>query len=190
MFALAIYDKLTPGSLTGGKKIAGTGEMAPDGTVGPIGGIRQKMAGAAEHGAKIFLVPAANCAEAADGDDFGLKLVKISTLEGRDLLAGDAGEGSEGQGADMQLMPDSPLRRAALEVESHVAAEGWDQAPRLFALVPTADLVAREPGLADQLAGDPASMTPVEQDGCRPTASSRTCSPRSRGPTRSPVAPP
>ena len=50
MFALAIYDKLTPGSLTGGKKIAGTGEMTPDGTVGPIGGIRQKMAGAADAG--------------------------------------------------------------------------------------------------------------------------------------------
>jgi PDZ domain-containing protein len=81
MFALAIYDKLTPGSLTGGKKIAGTGEMTPDGTVGPIGGIRQKMAGAADEGATIFLVPAANCAEATDGDDDGLQLVKISTLK-------------------------------------------------------------------------------------------------------------
>ncbi|GAA3513564.1 PDZ domain-containing protein [Aeromicrobium panaciterrae] len=81
MFALAIYDKLTPGSLTGGEKIAGTGEMAPDGTVGAIGGVRQKMAGAAHHDAKIFLVPAANCAEAADGDDFGLTLVKITKLD-------------------------------------------------------------------------------------------------------------
>ncbi|WP_332642701.1 YlbL family protein [Aeromicrobium sp.] len=81
MFALAIYDKLTPGALTGGKKIAGTGEMAPDGTVGPIGGVRQKMAGAAQHDTKIFLVPAANCAEAADGDDFGMKLIKITKLD-------------------------------------------------------------------------------------------------------------
>jgi hypothetical protein len=64
----------------------------------------------------------------------------------------------------MQLMPDSPLRQAALEVESHVAAEGWDQPPRLFALVPTADLIAREPGLAEQLSDDPASITPVEQE--------------------------
>ncbi len=64
----------------------------------------------------------------------------------------------------MQLMPDSPLRQAALEVESHVGAEGWDQPPRLFALVPTADLIAKEPGLADQLSDDPASMTPVEQE--------------------------
>jgi len=65
----------------------------------------------------------------------------------------------------MQLMPDSPLRRATLEVESHVGAQGWDQPPRLFALVPTAELAAREPALADQLSDDPDGMTPVEQDG-------------------------
>lgn len=81
MFALAIYDRLTPGSLTGGEKVAGTGEMETDGTVAPIGGIRQKMAGASRAGVKVFLVPAANCAEATDGDDFGMTLVKISTLK-------------------------------------------------------------------------------------------------------------
>ncbi|MET0929262.1 MAG: PDZ domain-containing protein [Aeromicrobium sp.] len=81
MFALAIYDKLTPGELTGGKKIAGTGEITADGVVGPIGGVRQKMAGAENAGASIFLVPAANCSEAVDGDDHGLTLVKISKLD-------------------------------------------------------------------------------------------------------------
>lgn len=81
MFALAIYDKLTPGELTGGKRIAGTGEIAGDGTVGPIGGIRQKMAGAAQDKTKIFLVPTANCTEAAKGDDFGMTLVKVDTLK-------------------------------------------------------------------------------------------------------------
>jgi PDZ domain-containing protein len=81
MFALAIYDKLTPGELTGGKKIAGTGEITADGVVGPIGGVRQKMRGAANAGASIFLVPAANCSEAAEGDDDGLTLVKISKLD-------------------------------------------------------------------------------------------------------------
>jgi Lon-like protease len=80
MFALAIYDKLTPGELTGGRKIAGTGEMSADGVVGPIGGVRQKMRGAANAGASIFLVPAANCGEATDGSDDGLKLVKITRL--------------------------------------------------------------------------------------------------------------
>lgn len=81
MFALAIYDMLTPGALTGGRHIAGTGEMSPDGEVGAIGGVRQKMAGAAARGAEIFLVPAENCDAAADGDDHGLQLVEITTLD-------------------------------------------------------------------------------------------------------------
>lgn len=81
MFALAIYDRLTPGELTGGERVAGTGEMTSDGLVGPIGGVRQKMAGAAAGGAEVFLVPAANCVEASDGDDFGLRLVKITKLD-------------------------------------------------------------------------------------------------------------
>ena len=81
MFALAIYDRLTPGSLTGGREIAGTGTLSPDGTVGEIGGIRQKIAGAADSGAEIFLVPDANCAEALQGDDHGLTLVRIATFD-------------------------------------------------------------------------------------------------------------
>ncbi len=64
----------------------------------------------------------------------------------------------------MQLMPDSPLRRAALEMESHVAVDGWDQTPRLFALVATADLMATQPGLAEQLSSDSGEITLVEQD--------------------------
>lgn len=81
MFALSIYDRLTPGDLTGGKQIAGTGEITGEGVVQPIGGIRQKMAGAHAANATIFLVPTANCAEAAKGTDFGMKLVRISTLK-------------------------------------------------------------------------------------------------------------
>ena len=81
MFALAIYDKLTPGALTGGKRVAGTGEITGDGTVQPIGGIRQKMAGAAADKASIFLVPTANCAEALKGDNFGMTLLRITTLK-------------------------------------------------------------------------------------------------------------
>ncbi len=61
------------------------------------------------------------------------------------------------------LAPDSDVRQAALEVERHVADAGWDQPPRLFALVRTAALVAQQPELADQL-GDSA-YTPVEQEG-------------------------
>jgi hypothetical protein len=57
------------------------------------------------------------------------------------------------------------LPRLVREIEQHVADGGWDQGARLFALVPTADLLAREPGLADLLgASDDAELTPVEQE--------------------------
>ncbi|KRB75014.1 hypothetical protein ASE01_16740 [Nocardioides sp. Root190] len=79
MFSLAIYDTLTPGSLTGGATIAGTGELLPDGSVGPIGGIAQKIAGAEDAGAELFLVPEANCPDVKDLDP-DLRLVKATTM--------------------------------------------------------------------------------------------------------------
>jgi len=83
MFALGIYDTLTPGSMTDGKAIAGTGEIDPEGNVGPIGGIQQKLVGAQSDGAELFLVPAANCAEAARGpyDPEKMRLVKVNSLD-------------------------------------------------------------------------------------------------------------
>lgn len=65
MFALGIVDKLTPENLTGGKFVAGTGTIADNGTVGPIGGIEMKTVGAREKGAQYFLTPKDNCADAA-----------------------------------------------------------------------------------------------------------------------------
>lgn len=85
MFALGITDKLTPGSLTGGLNIAGTGEISADGAVGPIGGTAEKMEAAASVGAKDFLIPAANCADAKGHVPSGMRLAKVSTL--RDALA-------------------------------------------------------------------------------------------------------
>lgn len=82
MFALGILDKLEPGSLTDGRFIAGTGTIDGDGQVGPIGGIQQKLIGARSKGAQVFLVPAANCAEALSGPPKGLRLIKVSTLKG------------------------------------------------------------------------------------------------------------
>lgn len=83
MFALGIYDVLTPGSLTDGQVIAGTGEIDAEGKVGSIGGIQQKLVGAQDDGAELFLVPAGNCAEALDGnyDPDKMRLVKVSTIE-------------------------------------------------------------------------------------------------------------
>jgi PDZ domain-containing protein len=80
MFSLAVYDVLTPGSLTGGQPIAGTGEIEPDGSVGPIGGIQQKIAASDRDGAKLFLVPKDNCDEAVGADKGDVRLVKVGTM--------------------------------------------------------------------------------------------------------------
>jgi PDZ domain-containing protein len=56
-FTLAIIDQLTPGSLTGGKKVAVTGAINDDGTVGPVGGVKQKAITARRAGAELMLVP-------------------------------------------------------------------------------------------------------------------------------------
>jgi PDZ domain-containing protein len=80
MFALGIIDKLTPMNLTGGKFIAGTGEITPAGQVQPIGGIQQKMAAARSAGATVFLTPADNCSNTAGAVPAGLRIVKVSTL--------------------------------------------------------------------------------------------------------------
>ena len=81
MFALGVYDRLTPGALTGGKKIAGTGTIDATGTVGPIGGIRQKLVGARDGGAKFFLAPADNCNEVVGHVPDGLTVVRIGTFD-------------------------------------------------------------------------------------------------------------
>ena len=86
MFALGILDKLGKASLTGGRYIAGTGEISDDGTVGPIGGIPQKLIAARAKGAVAFLVPEANCAEASLRPPAGLELVKVRSLQ--DALSG------------------------------------------------------------------------------------------------------
>ncbi|TWP35309.1 YlbL family protein [Leekyejoonella antrihumi] len=80
MLSLAIYDKLTPGSLTGGKKFAGTGTISEDGVVGPIGGLRQKLAGARSAGAQYFLAPASDCSQAKGHVPAGLTVIKISSF--------------------------------------------------------------------------------------------------------------
>jgi Lon-like protease len=93
MFALGIIDKITPDSLTGGRFIAGTGEIEPTGGVEPIGGIQQKMAGARAAGATIFLTPAGNCSNTVGAVPAGLQLVKVGSLAGavralQDIKAG------------------------------------------------------------------------------------------------------
>ncbi|KRB35717.1 PDZ domain-containing protein [Microbacterium sp. Root180] len=85
MFALGIIDTLTPEQLNGGENVAGTGTITADGTVGPIGGIRQKLWGAKDAGAEWFLAPEANCDEVVDHVPDGLRVFSVETLD--DALA-------------------------------------------------------------------------------------------------------
>jgi PDZ domain-containing protein len=81
MFALSVYDTLTPGALTDGATVAGTGTISADGKVGPIGGVRQKILGAEESGASVFLVPPDNCASAVLAGGAGeIELVRADTM--------------------------------------------------------------------------------------------------------------
>ena len=81
MFSLGIYDKLTPGALTGDHQIAGTGTIDDQANVGPIGGIAQKMAGARDGGADFFLAPAANCNDVVGHIPDGLQVFKVATFD-------------------------------------------------------------------------------------------------------------
>ncbi|MGB3370026.1 MAG: PDZ domain-containing protein [Rhodococcus sp. (in: high G+C Gram-positive bacteria)] len=82
MFSLAVVDKLSPGELSNGDFVAGTGTIDSNGVVGPIGGIPYKLIAAREAGATTFLVPASNCDEAVQNAPDGLRLVKVDSLDG------------------------------------------------------------------------------------------------------------
>jgi PDZ domain-containing protein len=62
-WTLAIIDRLTPGSLTDRRRIAVTGEILDDGTVGPVGGVLQKVAAVRRAGIDVFIYPASTPAE-------------------------------------------------------------------------------------------------------------------------------
>ncbi len=100
MFALGIMDTLTKGELTGGKHFAGTGTIDPDGNVGAIGGIAQKMVGARSSGADYFLAPAANCGDVVGHVPDGLHVVKVATLK-----EAHAAVAAIGAGADSSTLP-------------------------------------------------------------------------------------
>lgn len=80
VLSLGVYETIASTDLLGDLDVAGTGEISPDGTVGAIGGIHQKIAGAQRSGSKIFLVPAANCQD-VKGVSTRMTLVKVSTLK-------------------------------------------------------------------------------------------------------------
>jgi len=81
MWALGLYELMTPGDLTAGRTIAGTGTIDPtNGHVGPIGGIRDKVVAAEQAGATIFLAPADNMAELEGVDTGRMKVISVATF--------------------------------------------------------------------------------------------------------------
>ncbi len=84
MFSVEIIDQLSEVDVTGGYRIAGTGTIDSDGTVGPIGGIQQKVFGAMNVGADLMLVPEANFEDAVaalEGKKSDLRLVSVGTID-------------------------------------------------------------------------------------------------------------
>jgi len=81
MFTLEIMDQLTEDEITKGNRIAGTGTIRRDGTVGSIGGVQQKVYGAIDAGAIAVLIPAGNFDDAvvAAGDD--IEVVRVETID-------------------------------------------------------------------------------------------------------------
>jgi PDZ domain-containing protein len=84
-FTLTLIDELTPGELTGGSRVAVTGTIELDGTVGAIGGLRQKASAVAQAGVDVFIVPLSQgeqdleAARRAGGED--LEIITVGTLE-------------------------------------------------------------------------------------------------------------
>lgn len=96
-FTLGLLDDLTPGNLMGKGRVAATGTMSPDETVGAIGALRQKAIAVRDAGATLFLVPAGqsedelSAARAAAGS--GVKIVQVATLgEALHVLAQNGGD--------------------------------------------------------------------------------------------------
>jgi len=80
-FTLTLLDLLTPGDMTRGHVIAGTGTIAFDETVGAIGGVRQKVYGARSVGAEAIFVPRDNYPDAITAAGDGIVVVPVDTLQ-------------------------------------------------------------------------------------------------------------
>jgi PDZ domain-containing protein len=92
-FTLAILDRLTPGSLTGGDRMAVTGTIELDGTVGPVGGVDHKTEAAISEGAEVFLVPPEEFEQAKKAARGRIKIEQVQTLD--DALAALVAHGGD-----------------------------------------------------------------------------------------------
>jgi Lon-like protease len=81
MVAVTVYDLLSEDDLLRGRIVMGTGSLGADGTVGPVGGVPEKMRAAADHGADLVLVPQSLLDEARGASPEGLRIVGVRTLD-------------------------------------------------------------------------------------------------------------
>jgi PDZ domain-containing protein len=92
IFALGVVEKLTPEEVVPPAVIAGTGTITASGEVGGVGGVRHKAFGAAEAGARLFLIPRDNCDQVRGMNISGMDIVPVATLdEAVDALARSRG---------------------------------------------------------------------------------------------------
>jgi PDZ domain-containing protein len=99
-FAITVLDLLTEGELTGGKKIAVTGTIELDGTVGPVGGVEQKAITVGREHATLFLVPASELDVARSAAGPGVKVLPVATI-------GDAVQALAANGGDTSKIPNT-----------------------------------------------------------------------------------
>jgi Lon-like protease len=106
-FTLTLVDELTPGELTGGGDVAVTGTIELDGSIGAIGGLRQKASAVAQAGVDVFLVPTAqgpeDIAAARDAVDGEVEIIPVATLD--EALA--ALESLDGDPIETQPIPET-----------------------------------------------------------------------------------
>ena len=81
MMALNVYNLLTEDDITNGKKIAGTGTIEIDGSIGPVGGVKQKVIAAKRANASLILVPSANYEEASVFEDDNTEIVAVDSFD-------------------------------------------------------------------------------------------------------------
>ncbi len=104
-FALGVLDVLTPGELTGGRRIAVTGTIGLDGSVGDVGGVTQKSYAARSAGAELFIVPAAQQEQALTGSGT-MQVAGVASLT--DALEALAAFGGEVNDLALQGYPPAP----------------------------------------------------------------------------------
>lgn len=105
-FTLGVIDKLTAGDLTGGREIAATGTINPDGTVGDVGGVAQKTVAVRKAGAVAFLVPPGEYQDAVKHAGSHLRVIKVNNLE-------DALNTLRTLGGDLSALGPAPAAAAA-----------------------------------------------------------------------------